>query len=203
MTSESAPSAGGDDDRGPPAGSRVSLIAAMSSATHSVESHAQRQPWAGRPGKTAGQKLLAWFEDVIWHDRHVCSHCFQRLRRTADLEADEWGNIVTVSNRTDAAVHGHKLDHPPDTVVSDIPLARPRVTCGNCGSVGGLAQGDTLSEQAAVDRVPALIERVRERGHAIDEDVVYDVVRHLKTSDYRNDDKRVFAAAVGVGIRRG
>lgn len=164
----------------------------------------ERQPWAGISEDTEGKRILRWFERAIWHDRRTCSHCFAALRRVDELEKDDWGNVVQVSEYCEAAVEGFDKEDPPESVPSAIPLARERTTCGECGSVGGLAQSDPLSKQAAVDRVPALVTRLEERGHSVDLELVYATVRHLKSAaDYQDDDKRVFAAAAGRGIKHG
>jgi|GEM_PF-1182012 len=168
----------------------------------------------------SGDRALAFFERRIWHDGHICSGCFARLRRSETDQTDDWGNEETQTWRTDDAVHGHDVlakasvgtetvRHPDGQVEGTAPRYEststyhiiPRTTCGECGSVGGRADSGTLSIDEAIDRVPQLVERMREQGFAIDEDRVFDHVRHLKTSpDHSSDDKFVFAAAVAMGV---
>lgn len=145
-------------------------------------------------------QALTFFEEAIWHNHEVCSHCFARLRKTSELQLDDWGNVVEETTYAAAATDGFDLEDPPETVASTHPLARERIVCEDCGSVGGLASGGNLSLDEAVERVPALVDRVQEAGYEIDVDVVYDTVRHLKsTDDYRNDEKRIFAVAAYLG----
>ena len=141
------------------------------------------------------EAAVDFIEDVAWHDHEVCSHCFSRLRSTSELELDDWGNVVEETTYADAATDGWDLEDSPETVANTQPLARKRIVCEECGSVGGLAQSDTLSLDEAVDRVPALVTRIREAGYQVDVNELYALVRKFKTSKHRNDDKRAFAVA--------
>lgn len=161
-------------------------------------------PWTGLSGDTRGDRVEEWFERAIWHNSEICSHCFARLRTHSELERNDWGHVVEETEYHDAAVQGYDLEDPPADVPSVIPIARQRTTCGECGSVGGRAMSDAMSEGEAVDRVPALVERLRELGHAVEIECVYSAVRQLKSNeDYTDNDKRAFAAAAAVGIKHG
>lgn len=172
------------------------------------ETHGEHRPKRPRPpgGKLDPERVIDFFEDVIWHNPEVCAHCFARVRRrnqgtvtTRDGKRKEFDNLWRSPNAT----LGEDLDDPPEDVVGVQPLSKPRTTCEVCGSVGAISQADLLSEQEAADRVPALVERLREQGYSVDVDVLYDVVRHLKSEpEYRSDDKRVFAVAVALGVDR-
>ncbi|WP_135363459.1 hypothetical protein [Halosimplex halophilum] len=169
----------------------------------------------------SGDRALAFFERRIWHDGHICSGCFARLRRSTTDEHGDWGETTEQTWRTDDAVDGHDVlakgtvgvettRHPADGKVTGTAPKReststyhvvPRTTCGECGSVGGRAGSETLSTGEAIDRVPRLVERLREQGFAVDADRVFDVVRHLKTTpDRASDDKRIFATAAAMGV---
>lgn len=171
-------------------------------AVTSRETTAERLPWAGISEPTEGKRVLRWFERVVWHDREVCSHCFAPLRQTGEVVRNSWGHAVEVSEFQAAAEPGFDKEDPPASVASAIPLARERTTCGECGSVGGLAQSDTLAKHEATDRVPALIARLEALGHAVDTATVYQTVEQLKSDpDRADDDKRIFATAAGCGIK--
>lgn len=177
----------------------------MAIAQQSTETDEQR-PWSDYADNKAsrGERVEAWFEAVIWHSREVCSHCFTPLRRLATIERDHWGNAVEVSTLTEGAVRGFDHEPAPPTAMGSAPLARERTTCGECGSVGGLAMSDPLSEREAVDRVPALIGRLESLGHVVDAGEVYDAVRELKTDPERQaNDKRIFATAAALGVMHG
>lgn len=155
---------------------------------------------------TTGERALAFFEAVVWADRAICSNCFARVRRrTVDAAETDEGSVRRdgAAGWTQDAVRGEDLEAPPESAVGVKPLARSRITCGACGSVGAIAQWDTLSRREALERVPALVERVEERGYRIDAAVVRRAVRHLKSQpDHGADDKRVFATAVALGVDR-
>ena len=165
---------------------------------------AEQRPWSDYADNKAsrGERVEAWFEAVIWHSREVCSHCFTPLRRLATIERDHWGNAVEVSTLTEGAVRG--FDEVALDAHGAITKHPERTTCGECGSVGGLAMSDPLSEREAVDRVPALIERLESLGHVVDAGDVYDAVRELKTDPERQaNDKRIFATAAALGVIHG
>ncbi|WP_135302654.1 hypothetical protein [Haloarcula amylovorans] len=150
----------------------------------------------------SGEVALEWFETLVWHDHEVCSECFSRLRRSDTVERDDWGREDTASWRTPSAVQGEELIDSPATIANAAPKAVPRTTCGECGSVRGLSQSDTLSKRDALDRVPALVERLQEAGYFVDVQRVYDVVAHLKSHpDHEADDKRIFAVAAAKGVQ--
>jgi len=176
-------------------------------ATFFTMSMTQRPSGASAPSpdssprtEKAAEDALDDFEDDIWHNGGVCSHCFARLRSYTELERNDWGHIVEETSYSQAAEEGFDLDDPAESVSSVYPLARERIVCGDCGSVGGLAASNTLSLDEAVDRVSPLVRRLREQGYSVNSDRVYSVVRYLKTQEeYRNDDKRIFAVAAYLG----
>lgn len=143
----------------------------------------------------SGETALEWFERLVWHDHHVCSECFAPLK-LGDPEPGE----SALEPRTGRACLGEDLIEPPASVVNCAPKAQVRTTCLECGSVRGLSQGETLSTSEAIDRVPALVARLQEAGYVVDSDRVYDVVRHLKESDYSSRDRHIFAAAAAMGV---
>jgi len=169
----------------------------------------------------SGDRALAFFERRIWHDRHICSHCFARLRRATTDARGDWGKDTEQTWRTDSVIDGYDViaksavgeqttRHPdgkvsgtePKEITTATYVIVSRITCGECGSVGGKANTGTLSKREAVNRVPRLVERLREQGFAVDVDEVFDVVRTLKSSpDYESDDKHIFAAAAAMGIK--
>lgn len=157
----------------------------------------------GDSDASRGERALDWFETLIWHDAQVCSECFARLKQSATDVRDDWGNEGTLSWRTESAELGEDLVEPPESVASVQPLPRQRTTCLECGSVRGLAQSDALTTQQAVDRVPALVERLQEAGYRVGVGVVYESVEHLKSDSERtDDDKRIFATAAAMGVQR-
>jgi len=179
-------------------------------------------PWTSLKGDSEGEKVENWFERAIWHNRCICSHCFARLRTHSELERDDWGNIVEETEYDEAAIEAFDVEakgvigtrtvrNDDEQVVDVVPitthsaryLAFERTACGECGAVGGLAQSGKLSKAEAVDRVPALIERLQELDHGVDVDEVYDAVRSLKSDPERQDDKRIFATAAALGVKCG
>ena len=178
----------------------------MSQSTDTATGTPQWGPFAPRWGDrdaSRGERALDWFETLVWHDHQVCSECFSRLKRSATDVRDDWGNEETLSWRTDQACMGEDLVEPPDSIASVQPMPKQRTTCLDCGSVGGLAQSDALATDAAIERVPALIERLREAGYRVVADTVYDTVRHLKGNpDHTDNDKRIFAAAAAQGVQQ-
>lgn len=180
-------------------------------------------PWTSLDGDTEGEKVETWFENVVWTKREICSNCFARLRTTSEIVVDDWDNAVEVTTHAEAAEQGqdvvskgrigvvtvrHDDGQVEGTTHLDEHSAKyhsyERTACGECGSVGGLATSDALPKREAVDRVPALISRLEELGHAVDTGRVYRTVRHLKSIPERSDnDKRIFAAAAALGVKHG
>lgn len=161
-------------------------------------------PSLPRHPAASGERAERWFEILLWYDHAVCSECFARLKHSDVAERDAWGNLDNMSWRTDSAILGEELIEPPASVASCYPKPESRTTCAECGSVRGLSQSDALSKQQAVDRVPALIDRLREAGYAVHEDAVYRAVRHLKGLQRHTDnDKRIFAMAAALGVKHG
>lgn len=180
-------------------------------------------PWTSLEGETEGEKVERWFENVIWTKREICSNCFARLRTTSEIVVDDWDNAVEVTTYADAAEKGQDvvskgrigvvtIRHDDGQVQGTAHLddhsatyhSYERTTCGECGSVGGLATSDALSKAEAVDRVPSLISRLQEAGHDVDVDRVYRATRYLKSLPDRSDnDKRIFATAAALGVKHG
>lgn len=152
------------------------------------------------PART-GVHARAWFDAAIWTNPEICSECFARLKASS-LDGNG-GRERHTTWRTPSATLGVAHEEPPDSVPSANPKARVRTTCGECGSVRGLHQSDTLSKSGALDRVKPLVARLQELEYDVDEDVVYDVVRRLKGDPERTaDDKHVFATAAAFGVDR-
>ena len=159
-------------------------------------------PAWGPRNASRGERALDWFETLVWHDHQTCSECFARLKESATDVRDDWGNEGTLSWRTDSAELAEDHIEPPASIASVQPLPKQRTTCLECGSVRGLAQSDALSTQQAVDRVPALVERLQEAGYVVDVDRVYATVRDLKGNpEHTDDDKRIFATAAALGVQ--
>jgi len=152
----------------------------------------------------SGAHALRWFETMIWHDHAVCSECFARLKRSDIAERDHWGNEDTMSWRTESAVLGEDHIEPPASVANCAPMPESKTTCAECGSVRGLRQSDTLSKDAAINRVPALAARLQEAGYHVQTDHIYRAVAHLKSQrgQYAENDKRIFATAAALGVQR-
>lgn len=155
---------------------------------------------------TNGERALEFFNETIWKNFQVCNHCFECVkRRMQGTVAKPTGETVDIDEswRTPTATLGEDLEEAPDSVAGVQPLPRPRTTCESCGSVGAISQTDTLSRRAALQRVPKLVQRIREQGFAIEERVVRSIVRSLKSKpEYESDDKHVFATAVALGVDR-
>jgi len=148
-----------------------------------------------------GRRALRWFDRAIWHDYRICSECFARVKESATDERDEWGNLSTRSWRTPSASIGYDLEDPPSSIASTVPISRPRTTCEECGSVRAIRTSETLTKREALDRVPALAERLREEGYDVDEELMEFAVGHCKSeSNLSGDDRHVFAAAAAFGI---
>jgi hypothetical protein len=150
--------------------------------------------------------------EAIWHDPGVCSNCFERITVGRDLARPKGGgdsglDTEHISWRTPAGTHGERLEEPPATVANVYPLPKGASTCAECGSVQGLAMftaDSDLSRRDALQRVPTLVERVRELGHAISEPWVRATVRRGKTVDkWQGQDKAIFTAAINVGLEHG
>lgn len=168
------------------------------------------------------------FSEHIWHNDEVCNHCFARVRRveeatirvgtnnqkeldwehrdrtshaTLDHDVESTGTIGTIVARDD---EGRAVGTEPRDTHSVTYQTSTRTTCLECGSIGCLATDATLSRRDALDRVDALVARLRELGFEVSEYWLRETVRHGKTSDkWQGFDKEIFAAAVKVGIRRG
>jgi hypothetical protein len=159
-------------------------------------------PW------TDGDRAEDWFDDEIWHDYQICSNCFCRLKRGVDATVEQGtdGKMMDISEswRTGDAVLGEDLIDAPASAINASPKAEPRTTCMDCGSVRGLASSDAFTLGEALDRVPAIAARLRECGHLVDEDVMFDTVRYLKTDeDWTDNDKCIFATAAALGVKHG
>ena len=174
------------------------------------------------PARTL-ETALSFFEDAVWHNPDVCSNCFARVKRryratveTADGKEhdvdDAWRTddaslgetseflrsrgTVTVRNEANAVVGTTGREPARGTT-----RHQARTTCDACGSVRAIKQTDTLAKTDALDIVPALVERLREQGHAVDADIVGDVVYELKSSErWEAYDKEIFAVAAALGV---
>lgn len=149
-------------------------------------------PARNSQGDLDSDSAREFFEEVVWHDHQICSNCFSRLKVSRTFARDDWGNQDSDSWRTDVATLEHGHDPLPDP---------PQTTCNHCGSMRGLKQFDTLSVGEAVDRVPALVDRLHEAGHLVDVGTVYGIVRRFKANEeHTSDDKEVFATAAALGV---
>lgn len=151
-------------------------------------------PSWGREDSDRAERVLAWFDTVIWTRPSVCSNCFRRIKGNFEATVEtRSGRRIQVDDswRTEHATLEYGHDPQPDP---------PQTTC-ECGSMGGRAAYDTLAEQAMVDRVPRLVDRLEDAGYQVATGIVYDVVRLLATDpDYRLNDKRIFATAAALGV---
>lgn len=146
----------------------------------------------------SGEHAVRWFETMVWHDHHICSECFARLK-LGDPEPGE----SAMTPRTEQATLGEDLVEPPASVANVAPKPEAKTTCNECGSVRGLSQSETLSRSEAIDRVPALAARLQEAGYHVQTDVIYRTVDHLKSLDrHTADDKRIFAVAAALGVQQ-
>lgn len=152
-------------------------------------------------------RAVDFFEDAIWNNRHVCSNCFAQLqRRFHGTFQKRDGSTVEIDHvwRTDDATLGETHEDPPDSVASVQPLARPRTTCTNCGSVGGAKQKNNLGADEARDRVPALVARLEDQGYQVSEHHADVAVARLKSIDrYTGYDKQIFAVAAALALKHG
>lgn len=140
------------------------------------------------------------FEELIWTNPEICSNCFARCK-----EIDEHnrplgarGDVTYPSQstaRTPDGVRGEDVkEHDEHGAMRTHP---PRTACENCGSVGLLAQDNSLSREEALGRVDAIADRLEEDGWTIDRDRARSFVSILKRSEsLTNLDWEIFAAAV-------
>lgn len=147
-----------------------------------------------------------FFDDAVWHNARVCSHCFARIRDGIEGQVETMdGRLVVVDEDWQApdGVLGEAHEEPPDSVASVQPLPKARTTCGECGSVGGAAHYDTLSKADAVDRAEPLADRLVEQGYAVDTDAIYAALRRIKSDDaHEAHDKEAFAVAAALGVAK-
>lgn len=128
------------------------------------------------------------FDYVMTHPA-VCSHCFSRVRD--DTGARRVADGVPAFDVEDKNAHG------------SIRHFEMRTTCGQCGSIGCGAADDTLSLRAMLERVPALVARLREHGIQVDETAVRECVRECKSREaLQGYDSEIFERAVAFGIER-
>ena len=144
------------------------------------------------------------FERYLWTNPEVCSGCFTRVREVDEVD---YGNTrhprPYVDVKTTAqGTYGYDTVTPPATVVSRTPQHVPRIVCLDCGSVGALADDETLSKDESLSRVPAMHERLAEEGIDSNIEAMYTLVRKAKSNpNVVSKDREIFENAVALGIK--
>lgn len=176
---------------------RIAGVFAMSTQTRAPATETQRLDLS----RSRAQQP---FVRDIWRNRCVCNNCFSDVAEVwVDTVRDTLGERVVEDYRlTDRGTIAHGLRDAPESVVSNYPLAKPRVTCIECGSVGLRANYDTLSKSDAVSLVEPLAARLNECGHDVALDPMYAAVRSLKSDpEYEAFDREIFAVAAYLGTK--
>jgi len=140
-----------------------------------------------------------WFLETIVHDAAVCSRCFAEVQ-VVDPITDESIPLDEHRDRTPTATLDQDLVDAPAAVPSCYPLAHPRTTCLECGSIG-CRTDRTLSRREALECVPALAARLQERDVDVDERVLREAVRCSHQREILvGDTARLFGVASKVAI---
>jgi hypothetical protein len=138
----------------------------------------------------------AVFDRVVWSDPEVCNHCFNRFRTLTTFDDDlrHTATDVTPSGTYDYTTDEHA--NSPALRTHD-----PRSTCGECGSVSGLAATNDLSKRESLGRVPELADRVREAGFDVNERAMRALIKKVKSRpDLQGRDREMFERTVRIGI---
>jgi hypothetical protein len=153
-------------------------------------------------------RALRRFDDLLFANPEVCSHCFARIRdhtEHTDAPANRLGtgNRPTETlERAGAGVVGQDVtDHDAYGAKQSY---HGRTYCGACGSPGGTNLDHTTDKQALRRRLDAIARRLHEAGHYPDLATLYGTALSLKAKpDHQGKDREVLAAAVHLALKRG
>lgn len=165
----------------------------------------------GTTRQPRAQRALDRFDELLFDNPEICSHCFSRIRdRTEYSEEERRGATLGTGNKPTET-----LERAGDgTLGQDIREHNkygtkreyyPRTYCDNCGSPGGTADGSHIhSTQSALGCAYQIVRRLHEMGYYPDIHTLFETVEHLKSKpDKQGQDREIFATAVHLSIERG
>lgn len=146
------------------------------------------------------------FDDLLFENAEICSHCFSHIRDETEHDLERLGNSnkpTETRQRAGVGVAGHTV----------IDLNRygtkrkheTRTFCGECGSQSGHALGDHIHSRQAIRRIcDRIVRRLHEQGYYPHLPTLYGVTLHLKRQpDHQGRDREILATAVHMAIERG
>lgn len=156
--------------------------------------------------QSRGQRALRFFDELLFENPEVCSHCFSRIRdRTEhDTEFLGTGNRPTETlERAGKGVVGHDERQLDDYGAITTPFAR--TYCGECGSPGGTDDPKRIrSLQQVRGHGDAILRRLHEAGYYPDVQTFYTALERLKQNpDRQGQDREILAAASFLAVERG
>ena len=150
--------------------------------------------------------VLEQFDDLLFENPEICSHCFSRIRDKTEHDTDRLGTGNRPTETLERAGDG--------TLGQDIEIHdeygaaksyHARTFCSACGSDNGRARGDHIHSLQTLRRITdRIVRRLHEQGYYPDVATTYRVVEHLKQQpEYQGRDREILATAVYLGLERG
>lgn len=144
------------------------------------------------------------FKTHIWRNPEVCNNCFSRCKEIEKRHYHDDNTRaereVNESNRTDDGIIGYDT-YVPENKSPEKRTYRPRITCERCGSVGLLADDETLSKQVLKRRASRIADRLEEDGLDVDRAYMQKWVNVTKyVSVFDGYDREILAGAVEFAL---
>jgi hypothetical protein len=153
-------------------------------------------------------RALRRFDDLLFANPEVCSHCFARIRDHTE-HTDAPANRLGTGNRpTETLERAGSGTVGQDVTDHDEYGARQsyhgRTYCGECGSPGGTNLDHTTDKQTLRRRLDAIVRRLHEAGMRPDLATLYGAALSLKADpDHQGQDRELLATAVHLGLKHG
>lgn len=139
-------------------------------------------------------EIRRWFDDRIFRNADICSHCFRRIK--ADHRRVEWGDPG--HDKVTPTTDGGEVINP------EIATYPPRTVCQGCGSVAGRADRFSKSTADAVACVDRIVDRLADQGIDAHRGAARRAIRRLKSLEgHQGSDTEMFAIAAYLGVKYG
>ena len=156
--------------------------------------------------RPAHRRALERFDELLFANPEICSHCFSRIRDEQTTDSDSWGSgrqPDSIMERAGKGALGQDVEFKNE--YGSKRAYRARTYCAHCGSPGGAAIGThDHSLQSAMDCVYNIARRLHEMGYYPDLQTLWGVVGSFKRDpDKQGRDRQLFATAVHMALERG
>lgn len=172
----------------------------MSTTPHPTQPHGQY---------SMTHRALRFFDDLLFGNPEVCSHCFSRIRDHTENDPEQSHQTLGTGNhpnetleRSGVGILG--IDIEDMNEYGSQQSTRARTYCGECGTDRGKARGDHIHSWYDAQRIAdRLVRRLNEQGWYPDVDKLYNTIDHLKSQpDRQGQDREIFATAVWIATHR-